>query len=171
MRKRHYINLIVAIVATIMLAGCDEIDESIDVSNRSQLTFSTTDIDGNTVSIDDFSDSKLIMINFWEPWCGPCVQEMPDLERLYEEYQSDGLMILGVYSTLNMDAEVKAVLESCGTTYPILRYNDEMEQYSTDYVPTTIFVDQQKNVLTTEPIVGGNSYDNWKEIIEDYMGK
>lgn len=133
--------------------------------------FSTTDIDGNTVNLKDYSGAKLIMINFWEPWCGPCVGEMPELENLYEEYKGEGLVILGVFGTADMTKEAKEVMDSCGITYPILNYVDSLEQFTTDYVPTTVFLDQYGNALTTESIIGSNSYDGWKQIIEEYMNR
>lgn len=136
-----------------------------------QFVISTTDIDGNPVKNEDFASAKLIMVNFWEPWCGPCVGEMPDLERLYEEYKSDGLVILGVFSTTDMVEEARDVIKSCGTTYPILIYDDIMEPYTTDYVPTTVFVAANGDVLTDEPFIGGDSYEGWKEIIEEYMNR
>lgn len=145
--------------------------ETETVTNDTPSVFSTTDIDGNAVSFGDFSDAKLIMINFWEPWCGPCVREMPDLEKLYEEYKADGLVILGVFSTEDMEDEAREVLDSCGTSYPILRYTDEMEAFVTEYVPTTVFLDGQGNLLTDEPIVGSNSFDGWKQVVEEYLNR
>lgn len=196
--KKKIISVFVGMVmAAVILTGCDDTkEEANDVveseqvselenvqaeSNQSEniqqnnnedgskFTFSTTDIDGNSVSIDDFSDAKLIMVNFWEPWCGPCVGEMPDLEKLYEEYKAEGFVILGIYSSSDMEDEAREVLDSCGTTYPVLNYVSSMEPFTTEYVPTTVFLDGTGNVLTDEPIVGGQSYDDWKEMIEEYL--
>lgn len=145
--------------------------EQATVADGPQFVLDTTDIDGNAVSINDFSDAKLIMVNFWEPWCGPCVREMPDLEKIYEEYQSEGLVILGVFSSTDMDEEAREVMKSCGTTYPILLYKDEMEPFITEYVPTTVLMDRNGIVLTDEPIVGSDSYDGWKKVIEEYINR
>ena len=148
----------------------EEDEPAVEIENP-EFDFSTTDIDGNDVGISDYLGAKLIMVNFWEPWCGPCVREMPDLEKIYEEYNTEGFLILGVFSTEGMDDEVRAVLDSCGTTYPILRYAEEMEPYTTDYVPTTVFLDGHGNVISDEPIIGSNSYDDWKQIIDVYMNQ
>lgn len=172
--KKNFIALIMAsLLSAVLLVGCSDIESDIEIEGNesAKFSFSTTDINGKEVSIEDFSDAKLIMVNFWEPWCGPCVGEMPDLEKIYEEYKSEGLVILGVFSTLDMEAEAREVLNSCGTTYPILKFEDSMTPFITEYVPTTIFVDSDGNVLTDEPIVGGNSYDDWKEYIDEYMDK
>ena len=64
-----------------------------DVSSRQSqsqpqesFSFTTTDLDGHEVSFEDYSDAKVIMFNMWEPWCGPCRGELPDLQRLYKKY-------------------------------------------------------------------------------------
>lgn len=148
----------------------DEIEDD-EEDGGLKFAISTTDIDGNPVSLEDFSDAKLIMVNFWEPWCGPCVGEMPDLEKLYEEYKDKGLVILGIFSTTDMVDEAKEVMDSCGTTYPVLVFEDSMTPFITEYVPTTIFINRKGTVLTDEPIIGSNSYDAWKETIEEYMNR
>ena len=66
-------------------------------------------------------DAKVVMINLWEPWCGPCVNEMPGLEKLYEQYKDKGLVILGVFSSQDMDEDARKVIEDAGITYPILK--------------------------------------------------
>lgn len=194
MKKKNLAVIFGAVLTLLIAGGCTQneekapVDESLAVQSEAEenettqnendakgdesgFTFNTTDIDGKAVSFSDFSDAKLIMVNFWEPWCGPCVGEMPDLEKIYEEYSSEGFVILGVFSTADADEDAREVIKSCGTTYPILRFSDDMEAYITDYVPTTIFVDKDGNVLTEEPIVGSNSYDDWKNIIEEYLNR
>ena len=137
--------------------------------SASQFSFAAYDLDGNLVSFNDLAGAKLIMINFWEPWCQPCVEEMPDLELLYEDYRDAGLMILGVFSTEGMDDDVRAVLKEAGTTYPIVRCDSHLALYQTDSVPTTIMVDGQGNVLTDEPYIGSRSYEDWLTIISEQM--
>ena len=133
--------------------------------------FSTEDINGNPVSASDFTDAKVIMVNFWEPWCGPCVGEMPDLEKLYETYKDQGLVILGSFSTSGADEDVKKVVEDIGITYPIIRTDRMLQQYMTAYVPTTIFVDGEGNILTEEPYIGAKSAAEWERIITDYLSQ
>lgn len=146
-------------------------EEPCPYEGAKQLDFSTEDINGNAVSLEDFADAKLIMLNFWEPWCGPCVGEMPDLERLYEEYKDQGFVIIGSFSTRGEDASVKEVIDYTGVTYPIVRYTQSMEPFTTEYVPTTIFMDAHGHVIVDEPIVGSNSYDTWKKGIEHYLNR
>lgn len=133
-----------------------------------KLRFSTTDLAGTEVTMEDYADAKLVLLNFWEPWCGPCVGEIPDLERLYETYQDKGLMILGVFN--DMATEAKSLAEEHQISYPLLHNVDEFYPYMTSYVPTTVLFQGDGTLLSEEPLVGARSYDEWEEIILPYLG-
>ena len=136
-------------------------------------TFRTTDRLGNEWTEAAFASNKLTMINFWEPWCGPCVKEMPDLELLYEAYKDKGFQIIGVYSETHMESEVAGILKNKNISYPILNYTDEFARFNTGYVPTTVFVDGNGHIIKmddgTESIVGSNTYEGWETIIKQYL--
>jgi thiol-disulfide isomerase/thioredoxin len=136
-------------------------------------TFKTTDRLGNEWTETAFASNKLTMINFWEPWCGPCVSEMPDLERLYEAYKDKGFQIIGVYSEPGMESEVAGILKNSKISYPILKYTSEFDRFMTGYVPTTVFVDGNGHIIKmddgTESIVGSNTYEGWETIIKQYL--
>jgi len=133
------------------------------------ISFETLDIQGNAVSSEDYRDAKLIMLNFWEPWCKPCVGEMPDLQALYEKYKDQGLVILGVYSQLDMQEEAESIVDSKGISYPILQCNESLQELQKDYVPATYFMDGQGSLLEAEPYVGARSFEEWEEIIVGYL--
>ncbi len=138
-------------------------------ASSSTFNFAAYDLDGNLRTFNDVAGAKLIMVNFWEPWCQPCVSEMPDLELLYEDYQDAGLTILGVFSSEDMDDDARAVIKETGVTYPIVHCDNNLALYQTDSVPTTIFLDGEGNVLTDEPYIGSRSYEDWLAIISDLM--
>ena len=132
------------------------------------LRFSTTDRDGETVDETILAGHKLIVLNFWEPWCPPCVAEMPALEKLYQDYQDKGLLILGIYSTQGQEDSVDRVLENSQTSYPILHYTDAFDGFMTGYVPTTVFLDSEGNTVS-ELLVGGRDYDAWEALILEHL--
>lgn len=136
-----------------------------------QLDFTTVDIDGNPYTMDDIKDAKVVLVNFWEPWCGPCVGEIGDLARLYEEYKDQGFLILGAYSTEGQDEDVKSIMADNGVTYPVIKAGGNMSEFMTMYVPTTVFADGSGKIISAEPEIGAHSYDEWKAIIEDYLAK
>lgn len=147
----------------------DEPDDKSDNEITGEFSFATKDINGNDVTSDIIKDAKLIMVNFWEPWCKPCVGEMPDLQLLYDAYKDEGFLVLGFYTTEGMDSEIKSILEDCGTSYPILLATSNLTKFMTDYVPTTIFVDSKGNVISADPFIGSNSYSGWEDIINGYL--
>ena len=128
--------------------------------------FSTTALDGTSVDESVLAGHTLTMINFFEPWCPPCIAELPDLEKLYETYAPEGFQILGVFSTEEGTAEV---VSDAALSYPVLRYVPEFDQFQTGYVPTTIFVDGSGRIVG-ETKIGSNSYAGWEAIIKGLMG-
>ncbi len=136
------------------------------------LVFSTVDRGGETWDQSVFLSHKLTMINFWEPWCGPCVGEMADLQRLQDTYADRGLLILGVYQTSGAEEDVDAVLSFTGVTYPILHYTQEFDAFQSGYVPTTIFVDGEGRVIgegSSALYIGSNSFEGWAAVVEDLL--
>lgn len=153
--------------------------------------FSTTDRAGSAYDESVFAGHTLTMINFWEPWCGPCVREMPALEKLYQNYKDSGFLILGVYGTEGMEADVDAVLEYTGVSYPILHNTKDFAEFETGFVPTTVFVDGEGHVLrhtaaaeivdlllskvddadklAAAVYLGGMNYDSWEAIVKEYL--
>ncbi len=87
---------------------------------------------------------QVVLINFWATWCGPCRQEMPQLELLHGKYQRAGLVLLGI----NIDEQRDAAVDMARTlhvTYPILF--DERKEVSRAYqlgtMPLTVLVDRE----------------------------
>ena len=134
-----------------------------------QVSFETVDINGDPMDLNIFSDAKVILLNLWEPWCGPCVGEMPDLNKLYLNYKDKGLLVVGAYTTYDMDAEAKEIVEELEISYPIIKCNEDIYKLEQDYVPATYLLDKDGKLITEEPFVGAQSYDGWEDIIEQYI--
>ena len=144
-------------------------DTSSESSER--LDFSTTDINGVPIKLDDIKGSTLIMVNFWEPWCGPCVGEMPGLEKLYQNYKDKGLTVLGVFYSIDSMDDAKAVISDNNITYPVVVGNDDFINFTTEYVPTTVFVDSEGKLLSGEPLIGSRSYEEWEQEVLKYLNE
>ena len=157
-----------------LLAGCGGSygTETLGENEYDGLIFTTEDREGNPWNQSVFLSQKLTMINFWEPWCGPCVGEMPDLQRLQDTYADQGLLILGVYQTPGAEEDVDAVLSYTGVTYPILHYTEEFDAFQSGYVPTTIFVDGDGRVIgegDSALYIGSNSFEGWADVVEGLL--
>jgi thiol-disulfide isomerase/thioredoxin len=154
----------------------EEISTLVDNADYTpDVCFTIFDMNDEPIYETVFREHKLTMINFWEPWCGPCVSEMPEIEKLYKNYKDKGLYVIGVFSSTEQMDDVKAVLQQAGTTYPIATYSPAFDEFQTGYVPTTIFVDQDGHVIpmsngySDNSIVGSNSYEQWAAIVDKYL--
>ena len=97
-----------------------------------------------------------VLINFWASWCPPCRAEMPALENVYQEYQSQGLVILAINAT-NQDSAEEAIsfAQSLGLSFPILfdTSGEVSRQYKVQALPSTYLVNAQGEIQ--DIIVGG----------------
>jgi peroxiredoxin len=102
--------------------------------------------DGSQISLAGLQ-GDVVMINFWATWCGPCRQEMPHLEALYQRYSSLGFTLLGV----NVEDDLKgaeAWLAETPVSFPILfdSQNDVTKLYDVIAMPSTVLVDRTGNI-------------------------
>lgn len=100
--------------------------------------------DGNLKLSEQQGD--VVMINFWASWCGPCRQEMPLLEALYEKYQDLGFTIWGVNVEEDSSA-AKDLLKDVSVSFPILfdTENEVSKKYNLIAMPSTVLVDRDGN--------------------------
>ena len=90
---------------------------------------------------------EVVMINFWASWCGPCRQEMPLLDALYQRYQPMGFTILGVSVDEDV-ADAKRLLKEIPVTFPVLFDTDNKvaDLYELVAMPSTVLVDRDGNM-------------------------
>ena len=117
--------------------------------------FNLTDQYGNTHTLSQYK-GKTIFLNFWGTWCPPCRAEMPDIQKLYEEFDQEGedaLVILGVAApnlgTEKSEDGIKTFLEENGYTYPVLMDTEAelFQTYGITSFPTTIMIDRDGNLF------------------------
>lgn len=137
------------------------------------VTFEGTDLEGNTVSEDVFTQSKLTMVNVWATYCNPCLREMPGLGELAAEYDGSEFQIIGIVSDVREGEEqalVESLVQQTGANYPHLLLNDSINNAfmgSVSGVPTTFFFDGEGMYLGG--VVGSAEKSEWEELIHGLL--
>ena len=141
---------------------------------ESPLTYGYT-LDGTPVTENVFSGARVVMVNVWATFCGPCINEMPELGKLAAEYAPQDLKIIGLVGDVTNKtslARALAIIESTDADYLHLlptQYSGPRFLESLLYYPSTWFLDANGNLLSKEPVVGSKDYNGWKTIIDTYL--
>ena len=122
-------------------------DERAVVGKAAQLQFTLRDMNGVNVNLASFK-GKVLLINFWATWCGPCRVEIPYLIELQNQY-ADDLVVLGV-SVDDPAEKLKPYANEMKVNYPMLVGNgrqDFQDAYGPFWgIPVTVFVDREGNI-------------------------
>jgi cytochrome c biogenesis protein CcmG, thiol:disulfide interchange protein DsbE len=107
--------------------------------------FSLQTLEGGTYTLSDLR-GQVVLVNLWATWCPPCRAEMPAIQKVYAEYQGQGLVVLGINSTVQDDLPAVApFITEYGLTFPILL--DDTGKVSSMYqlrsLPSSYFIDRE----------------------------
>jgi len=143
---------------------------------RNIAPFNTKTIEGDAFTEKNLEDYDLTMVNVFATWCGPCVAEMPELEKLHQEMSGQKFNILGVcLDAMDMGGEnpdaiqkAKDLQSKLGITYPIVIPDSTAlngRLIGIMAIPETFFVDKNGKIVG-DTYSGARSMEQWKEIVE-----
>lgn len=167
--------LIWGLLILLFIAGCGgsaQEEPNSQPAARGQVLpdFQARDLAGNPVDNRVFKDYKLSMINIWATTCGTCIDEMPDIQRVQDELQDQGVQVIGLVADLKLSA-AREITQVQGVSYlnliPDQSLLDNLVS-NFDFVPVTVFVDGQGCLLGTE-VSGARDYESYLSIIEDLL--
>ena len=131
--------------------------------------FRLLDLNGEMLRFTDFG-GKVVFLNFWATWCGPCRIEAPALQRLYERMAGKEFEILAV----SLDARQERIApfaEQYGLKFPLLwdQSKEVARLYAVEGIPVSILIDKRGKIVTRTP--GAREWDSevWVEHIEDLL--
>ena len=131
------------------------------------LEFSLTTLTGDTLDQTVFSDNKLVMVNYWATWCGPCVSEIPDLVKISKDYADKGFVIVGVLTGDDDIDGAKQFIDDQNMGYPVVMpeafFLDQAAGIQA--IPTTMFFDSTGKQIG-DTVVGSRGYDDWAGLID-----
>ena len=108
--------------------------------------FTLKSLDGENVKLSELR-GKVVLLNFWASWCGPCREEMPLLNKIHNKYEPLGFTILGVNVEEQSDA-AKNFIAQRPVDFPILldSSNEVSKMYDVVAMPTTVLIDRDGNM-------------------------
>ena len=124
------------------------------------------DLDGNEVTIADL-EGKVVLIDFWETWCGPCLQVFPAMDSLQNEYPDDFVVLAVNLTSSDTIEEVRSFKEKNDYEFEyVADANGVGDQVISLGIPFKVFVDPQGYLIKAELGLTGRDYQDTKEIIE-----
>lgn len=119
--------------------------------------FQLQDLSGTSRKLSDYK-GKVVFLNFWATWCGPCRFEMPSMERLYKKLKAKGFEIIAVNLQENRK-DVQPFVDELGLTFPVLLDTTGRigSTYGARSIPTTYIID--RNGLVIAGTIGTREWD------------
>ena len=138
--------------------------------------FETTDTKGNKVTEKIFADKDITMVNVWGTFCGPCINEMPELQKIYESLPKNANLI-GIVADVPEGMKdgvdnANYIEKQTGVKYTNLTLSDSLNGFAKRFyaVPSTIFVDKDGNIIG-DLVMGANidAYiENLQKVLTDW---
>jgi peroxiredoxin len=123
--------------------------------------FKAVDINGQVVTLSQFKDNSVVLLDFWASWCVPCRESNPHLKTLYKKYHSKGFEIIGVSVDLDKNSWINAVnQDSTGTWFHVpvaeqyakgpnyITDDDIYKNYFVQVIPATILIDKSGKIIS-----------------------
>lgn len=173
MKKILAIMLTIFIMISFSACGSSKPDKEENFLAGEKLELSGVDLQGNRITKDLFKDYDLIIVNKWGTYCNPCIKEMPDIQKVQDEFKDKKVKVVGVIS-IESEKDVKPISDSAEeiikvrkvnylNMLPDKKLNKQLKKF--EFVPVTLFVKPDGTVLNTY-IPGTSDYDYLKKITE-----
>jgi thiol-disulfide isomerase/thioredoxin len=127
--------------------------------------------DGGEVALADLK-GKVVLIDFWATWCGPCRKAMPGIQSIREKYAPDEVAVLGISTGESEGAQPGAFLKKLGFTYPTLLNGETIASaYKASALPTLYILDKEGKIVHAEKGYREGADAQFVEVIDKALGR
>lgn len=122
----------------------------------------------NTAVSSEQFKGKVVLLDFWEVWCGPCVASMPKVQELHNKYKNKGLLVYGVINETDQLEPSKLLVEKKKISFPMLIGNEKMKKdFHLDAVPLYVLINKEGKIS----FVHEGYSDEIEKAIEKLLGE
>jgi len=136
------LGLLLLILALAMWQGVGSAEEGREeIGGTLAPDFTVTRFDGETFALADYQDQP-VFLYFWASWCGPCVEEAPNIEALWPEYRDRGYVFLGL-NIWDIESDAEAFIDELGLSFPLARDSERSVyvDYGVQGLPVAFFLE------------------------------
>ena len=152
-------NLTIFAIIVCLLLGCGSSTKPSQITTNYNFTLESNQ--GNKITLSDLR-GKVVILDFWATWCPPCKAAIPKLIELYNKYQNQGVIVIGI--ALDDRDKVLKLVQEMSINYPVLFDDKETSKnYEIQSIPTLFVVDQKVKQVHKEI---GFSEEGFKTIEE-----
>lgn len=160
--------LIFILVFTISTVGCSKDENNSNINNSTDTNingseekifagdasrFKTMTLSGKSISSEIFKDYDVTMINIWATWCESCLNELPELQKVYENLPDGANMITVCIDAKQSTSKAQEIISTIGASFPVLFVDEKLEKslvYLLNGYPSAIFVDSTGKSIAPE---------------------
>jgi peroxiredoxin len=135
----------VLIVSLPILAQDEE-----DLTGRKAPNFKLINLDGKYIELNKETGNGPILLSFWATWCKPCLEEMVEYNKIYDQYKDKGFKLLAISTDAEKSvAKVKPYIKSKGYNFTVLldTNNEVARKYYAQQMPYTVLIDKNGNIV------------------------
>jgi thiol-disulfide isomerase/thioredoxin len=135
------------------------------------VAFKLKDAKGNEVSLESLK-GRVVLLDFWATWCGPCRAAMPSIQKLHERFADKPVTVIGMNCWEQKDEAAVAYMEKKKFTYTLLLKADDLAKaYGISGIPTLILIDRDGKVLHSGVGFGPGEEDHLAEMIQKELDR
>lgn len=175
--------LVISVASALILSACSKIGtNNTNVANSNNFTqvaenqqapeFNLQTFDNQSISLSS-QKGKAVFIDFWAAWCPFCIEEMPEIEKISQEFKDD-LVVLGIHRTETEDVKTgEKFAQERGVTYPFLKDTDgsvyKAYTLGRNFMPAAVFINKEGKVVKF--LYGPKTEDQMRQYAKQALGQ
>ena len=146
-------------------SAVEQVKKPAVAANYGKYNFNIRTLDGKAIQLASFA-GKVVLVNIWAPWCGPCKSEVPGFVKLYQEYHKKGFEVVGVAVQTN-ESDVRNFIQKYSLPWPNAIADSVAKVYGTYGLPDNYLFNKQGGLI--KRFIGLTKEEALRPLIEEAL--